>query len=94
MSFETLEFIYGVIDPFTNECWDYYAIDYNEQLDEYADIVGPLIANGIPFLVPSTLLEEFHHDRSDWEWPEDNPGYRTLMEERLATAAQALGDRP
>ncbi|MEZ8265136.1 hypothetical protein AB6E22_18980 [Vibrio cyclitrophicus] len=45
------DFIYGVIDPFINECWGLYAIDFHEDTEPYVNIVDTLLNNEIEFLV-------------------------------------------
>lgn len=63
----SLSFIYSVIDPFINECWNLYAIDCCQDFDpELAEednraywsfIRDCLIQNEIKFLVSPTLVE-------------------------------------
>lgn len=54
---ETLEYIYGVIDPFINECWGLYAINYNEDTEPYQYLLEGLINREIEFLVPENILK-------------------------------------
>jgi len=54
---ETVEFIYEVIDPFINECWGLFAVDYNEDDEPYVYLVENLIRNGVYFLVSPEVVE-------------------------------------
>ena len=47
----TDEFIFGVIDPFINQCWELFAIDYNEDHEPYSYLLPTLISRQITFLV-------------------------------------------
>ena len=61
----SLQFIYNVIDPFINECWGLFAIDYcqdfnqdNENNSEYWNYIRMyLLNNEITFKVSPTLFE-------------------------------------
>jgi hypothetical protein len=86
---ETLEFIFEVIDPFINQCWELFAIDYNEDHEPYLYLIAGLIKRGIPFLVSSDAVE--YLEDIDAEWPKDKPEYRTEMERRFK-AAQSIGN--
>lgn len=50
-SLETLRFIYSFIDPFINEHWGLYAIDFDEDMDSYENLPNVLIGYEIKFLV-------------------------------------------
>lgn len=50
-SLETLRFIYSFIDPFINEHWGLYAIDFDEDMDSYEHLTSALIGYEIKFLV-------------------------------------------
>lgn len=50
-SCSSTDFIYGVIDPFINECWGLYAIDYHEDTEPYENIVDTLLNKEVEFLV-------------------------------------------
>lgn len=52
-----LEFIYNIIDPFINECWGLYAIDYNEDNEPYIYLCDILVHRKISFLVSPDSLE-------------------------------------
>ena len=49
-SLETLRFIYSVIDPFIYECWQLYAIDFDEDYDSYEHFPPILIDRKIEFI--------------------------------------------
>ena len=61
----TLSFIYGVIDPFINECWGLFAVDYCQDYQEEREdnsaywgfIRRYLAGNEIAFKVSPTLAE-------------------------------------
>jgi hypothetical protein len=85
-SLETLKFIYGVIDPFINKCWGYYAIDFDEDLDSYIYFLQTLISYEIKFLVS----EEAAKCSNDWSDYLQNASieYRCLMEKRIIKALE------
>lgn len=87
---ETIEYIFKVIDPFINDCWGLYAVDYNEDYEPYIYFVEGLICRGVPFLVSPGAVE--NTEIIDLAWPEDNPEYRTEMETRFEVARQAKAD--
>lgn len=84
LSFETLNFIYEVIDPFMNTCWNFYAIDYDEDYEPYIDLANILLSQKIEFLVSPTMMEVVGH--RELSWPDDAPEYRKKMERRMASA--------
>ena len=84
---ETIEYIYGVIDPFINKCWGLYAVDFNEDYEPYVYLVAGLIRRAIPFLVSPGVLDAWKH--TDQEWPSKKPGYRKLIEKRLEEAIKS-----
>lgn len=80
---ESLEFIYGVIDPFINACWGLHAIDYNEDDPPYHYLMEALVRREIPFLVsPGSAASWEYVERPDTL----EPAYRREMEERVAAA--------
>ncbi len=81
---ETIDFIYEVIDPFINTCWDLYAIDYNEDDPEYIYLIGRLISRGIKFLISPGSVDSLKY--VDFEWPKNNLGYEQEMKNRFALA--------
>jgi len=83
LSQRTLEFIFGVIDPFINQCWDEFAIDFNEDHEPYEYFAPVLLAREIEFLVSPECAYDFRHMRI--EWPK-NGVYRNTMERRFADA--------
>jgi len=83
---ETIQFIYEVIDPFINECWNLFAIDYNEDDEAYVYLVGGLIRRGIRFLVSPEIMSSINF--VDFEWPAGDPKYRADMESRFEAARQ------
>lgn len=56
-SLETLRFIYSFIDPFINEHWGLFAIDYDEDYDSYENLPNILIGYEIEFLVSPCSAE-------------------------------------
>lgn len=90
LSRETLEFIFGVIDPFINECWGLFAIDYNEDHEPYAYFVTGLINRRIRFLVSPRASTNSELEAIGIEWPEDDPAYRSEMEKRFAAASAVV----
>lgn len=84
VSTRTLEFIYKVVDPFINMCWDLYAIDYNEDSEPYKYFLPVLIHSGISFNVSPEAAADKQDQKYVFEWPEDMPEYRELMEKRFA----------
>ncbi len=45
---EAIDFIYEVIDPFINEAWGLFAVDYNEDYEHPKYLVEGLIRRGVP----------------------------------------------
>ena len=83
LSQKTLEFTFGVIDAFIHECWGLYAIDYNEDHEEYVYFVPGIIGKKILFNVSSESVTDLQY--MDISWPEDD-GYRREMEKRINKA--------
>ena len=48
---ETNDFIYDVIDPFINDCWGLYAVDFHENEGTYENILSALLDNRVEFQV-------------------------------------------
>lgn len=80
----TVEFIYGVIDPFINECWGLYAVDFNEDHEPYVYLVGSIVSRGVKFLVSPGMMDGFEY--IEFKWPLDQPDYRAEMERRFKAA--------
>ena len=81
---ETLRFVFGVIDPFINECWDLFAVDYDEDYEPYVYFVHALVSREIPFLVSPTAAGGF--DNWDVNWSQVSEGYRELIRRRVEAA--------
>jgi len=81
---KTLEFLFGVIDPFIHKCWRLCAIDFNEDHEPYIYLIEGLIRRGILFLVSAEAVN--HLQYVDAKWPKDNPNYRSEMERRFSEA--------
>lgn len=81
---ETLKFIYEIIDPFINECWGLFAIDYDEDYEEYIYLVSALAYREIPFLVSAEAARCFE----DWnvDWSQVSSSYSQMMKERAQKA--------
>ena len=80
-SLETLRFIYSVIDPFIYECWQLYAIDFDEDYDSYEHFPPILIDREIEFLVSPSAAE--YHEFWDSNLQKANDTYRLEMEKRI-----------
>ena len=78
---ETLDFIFEVIDPFINSCWSLYAIDYNEDAEQYIYLIAGLISRGIKFMVSPDCVDDLQH--VDFDWPKNNPQYEKEMKKRF-----------
>lgn len=63
---ETLRFVFEVIDPFINECWGLYAIDYDEDDEPYIYFVAALINRELPFHVSPGAAARFDEWEVDW----------------------------
>ena len=87
---ETIEFIFKVIDPFINECWGLYAVDYNEDYEPYVYFVEGLVRRGVCFLVSPGVIENLEH--IDLSWPKNNPKYQKEMEQQFEAARKAMPD--
>lgn len=87
-SVKALKFIFDVIDPFINDCWGLYAIDYDEDYDPYIYFAPCLIENKIKFLVSKDAA----NCSEDWDvdWSAAEPAYREEMQRRIA-AARSVG---
>lgn len=83
-SLEALRFIYGVIDPFINECWGLFAINYDEETERYI-FVPTLLNKEILFLVPPEAAESFESWKS--ELSGSSKGYQNEMLSRMRAAA-------
>lgn len=80
-SLETLKFIYSFIDPFINEHWGLFAIDFDEGMDSYEHLPISLINYEITFLVSpnSAQYSEYWMD----ELQNSSSEYQHIMKERI-----------
>lgn len=85
-SYETLQFVFEVIDPFIHQCWGLYAVDYDEDYEPYLYFVNAMVSRQILFLVSPDAAAVF----DDWnvEWPKVSPAYRKEMLARVKKAKQ------
>jgi hypothetical protein len=60
---ETLEFIFGIIDPMINDFWGLYAVNYVEDPDAHEYIFETLLRSNISFLIPDECKEIVERDR-------------------------------
>lgn len=83
-SLETLKFIYSFIDPFINEHWGLYAIDFDEDMDSYEHLPNTLIGYEIKFLVSPKAAENSEY----WinELNNCSAEYQHIMRSRIQTA--------
>lgn len=81
---ETLAFIYNVIDPFINECWGLFAIDYDEDDEEYIYLIPALAYREIPFLVSTEAAKCF--ENWDVDWDKVKSSYLCIIQERVEKA--------
>jgi hypothetical protein len=81
---ETLKFVFEVIDPFINGCWELFAIDYDEDHEPYIYFVSALVGREIKFLVSPDAAETF----DDWDviWDDVSEEYKTEMHSRVKRA--------
>lgn len=80
-----LKFVFGVIDPLINECWDLYAIDFDEDYEPYLYFVRALVSREITFLVSKDAAACFRDWDADWDCVSES--YRDLMHERVRVAS-------
>lgn len=81
---ETLRFVFEVIDPFIHECWDLFAIDYDEDYEPYIYFVHALISREIKFLVSPDAAKTF--DNWDVDWDSVSKEYCQEMQARVKAA--------
>jgi hypothetical protein len=81
---ETLKFIFEVIDPFLYECWQLFAVDYDEDDEPYIYFVSALVNREIKFLVSRDAAETF--DDWDVDWSGVSAKYRKEMHKRVQEA--------
>lgn len=83
-SYETLRFVFEVIDPFINQCWNLFAIDYDEDDEPCIYFVHAVVAREIKFLVSPGAATTFEH--WDVDWSKVSNEYRTEMYLRVQQA--------
>ena len=73
----TMEFVFGVLDPFIHESFGLYAVDHDEDCERYLYLVGALVQHEIPFLVSPMAAECW----KDWDvdWSASSEGYRDKL---------------
>jgi hypothetical protein len=81
---ETLRFVFEVVDPFINQCWGLFAVDYDEDDEPYVYFVHALVTREIPFLVSPGAADAC--DNWDVDWDAVSPEYRTVMQQRVLAA--------
>ena len=81
---EALRFIYEVIDPFVFDCWGLFAVDFDEDYEEYIYLVGPLVQRELLFRVSPQAASTF----ADWDvdWSVAGEEYRAEMTRRVRAA--------
>jgi len=79
-----LKFIYDVIDPFINECWELYAVNHYEDIDGAPYLIAALISSGIYFKVSPDIAGDWKW--AELEWPAGDHEYKTEMEKRISEA--------
>ena len=84
LSKEVIEFIFGIVDPFINECWGLFAIDYNEDHEPYEYFIAGLIGRGIRFLISPGMIKNIKY--IDLEYPSGDQIYQSDMENRIRDA--------
>ncbi len=80
-SMNTLEFIFSVIDPFINECWGLYAVDFDEDHDSSEYLPATLLRNEILFLPSPSIISSKPYWDIDWNSLEIN--YKNEMLDRF-----------
>lgn len=86
---ETLRFVFEVIDPFINECWELFAIDYDEDDEPYLYFVIALVRREIRFLVSPAAAERFNEWAVDWS--KASVAYRDEIHARVQKALETKG---
>ena len=80
---EALKFIFNIIDPFINECWGLYAIDCNEDSEQYKYLIEGLIKREILFLVSPDSIDDLKEVDFEWSYNEE---YKIEMIKRFNEA--------
>lgn len=87
---ETLRFVFEVIDPFINQCWGLFAVDFDEDYEAYVYFVHALVSREILFLVSPGAAECFEH--WDVDWSSTSAAYRREMNERVERTLSTSDD--
>ena len=82
---EAIHFIYTVLDPFINECWGLFAIDFNEDHEPYLYLAEGLLDRGVPFLVSPEAAADLG-DNDLFKMPQGSDEYSIEMRRRFTTA--------
>lgn len=75
-----------MIDPFINECWGLFAVDYDEDDEPYVYFVQALVSRKILFLVSPEAAAEF--ENWDVDWSTVSKKYRNEMRARVRRASK------
>ncbi len=65
--YETLNFIFRVIDPLIHQCWGLFAVDYSGDYEPYTYFIPLLVDFRIPFLVSPAAAENFARWNVNWD---------------------------
>lgn len=84
----TLRFVFDVIDPFINECWGLFAIDYDEDYDSYEYFPSTLASYQILFLVSEEAAKHYQHWSIDWSVVDKS--YKDEMETRIKKVLETI----
>lgn len=77
-----IDFIYKLIDPFINDCWGLYAVDYlSSETETYEHLMEGLIESKIDFLISPNLAKEYDFESPYIKWPSNN--YKQRVEKQL-----------
>ena len=82
----TAEFIFSVIDPFLNDCWGLFAIDFNEDDEPYRYVVEHLVSEEVLFLVSPEAASALSDE--DVDFSRCRESYRREMLNRFAQASK------
>jgi hypothetical protein len=86
VSEDAIGFIYDVIDPFINECWGLFAVDFNEDYEPHKYLVEGLVRREVLFLISPAVIDEIDGGNIDLEWPKNKAAYKNEMETRITKA--------
>lgn len=84
LQFETLQFIFRVLDPFLYEHWKMYAVDFNEDHEPHIYLMQALVRHGILFNVSPDALKSKQYCHFEFD---DTPvGYKSEILARFENA--------